>query len=97
VLLANAIDPLPELLLLDEPASGLDETAVGRFESVLSDLKRSRDTTILMVSHDLGQVRRLADDVTLLDRFVRRTGSPAKVLVGDLAGAFALRSDTPEP
>ena len=92
VLLANAIDPLPELLLLDEPASGLDETAVRRFEAVLSDLKRSRDTTILMVSHDLGQVRRLADDVTLLDRRVRRTGSPGDVLVGDLAGAFGLTS-----
>ena len=96
VLLANAIDPLPELLLLDEPASGLDETAVGRFEGVLHDLKRSRDTTILMVSHDLGQVRRLADDVTLLDRRVRRTGSPSTVLMGDLAGAFALTSDAGE-
>ena len=92
VLLANAIDPKPELLLLDEPASGLDETAVGRFEAVLYDLKRSRDTTILMVSHDLGQVRRLADDVTLLDRRVRRTGSPGTVLSGDLAGAFGLTS-----
>ncbi len=96
VLLAHAIDPLPELLLLDEPASGLDETAVGRFEEVLYDLKRSGDTTILMVSHDLGQVRRLADDVTLLDRRVCRTGSPATVLVGDLAGAFALTSGLAE-
>ena len=94
VLLANAIDPLPELLLLDEPASGLDETAVVRFEDVLRDLKRSADTTLFMVSHDLGQVRRLGDDVTLLDRSVRRTGAPAKVLARDLAGAFASAAES---
>jgi zinc transport system ATP-binding protein len=97
VLLANAIDPLPELLVLDEPASGLDETAVGRFEDVLSDLKRSAQTTIFMVSHDLGQVRRLADRVTLLDRRVRRTGSPAQILMHDLAGSFAPTADAVEP
>jgi zinc transport system ATP-binding protein len=38
VLLANAIDPEPELLLLDEPARGLDEASVGQLEAVLKDL-----------------------------------------------------------
>ncbi len=88
VLLANAIDPLPELLLLDEPASGLDETAVKQFEEVVRDLRRG-GAAVLMVSHDLGQARRLADHVTLLDREVRRSGPPAHVLADDLAAALA--------
>jgi zinc transport system ATP-binding protein len=89
VLLANAIDPAPELLLLDEPASGLDETAVKQFEEVLLELKRSCGTAVLMVSHDLAQVRRLADSVTLIDREVHRTGTPAAVLAKGLAASFA--------
>jgi zinc transport system ATP-binding protein len=89
VLLANAIDPAPELLLLDEPASGLDDTAVKQFEQVLVELKRAHATAVLMVSHDLGQVRRLADQVTLLDRRVRRTGTPAVVLADNLAASLA--------
>ena len=90
VLLANAIDPAPELLLLDEPASGLDDTAVKQFEQVLLELKRAHGTGVLMVSHDLGQVRRLADQVTLIDRHVRRSGTPATVLADDLAAALAV-------
>jgi ABC-type Mn2+/Zn2+ transport system ATPase subunit len=42
-----------------------------------------------MVSHDLAQVRRLADRVTLLDRVVRGSGAPAKVLSEGLAGSLA--------
>jgi zinc transport system ATP-binding protein len=89
VLLANAMDPVPELLLLDEPASGLDETAVKQLEGVLLELTKSSGTGVLMVSHDLAQVRRVADQVTLLDCQVRRTGTPAAVLAGDLARSFA--------
>lgn len=94
VLLANAIDPEPELLLLDEPASGLDETAVQQFESTISELKQSADTAILMVSHDLAQARRIADRVTLLDTRVRRTGSVSSVLADDLAASFALTAES---
>jgi zinc transport system ATP-binding protein len=88
VLLANAIDPPPEFLLLDEPASGLDEIAVEQLEATLAALKREAGTSVLMVSHDLEQVRRIADRVTLLDRTVRATGAPAEVLTGNLAASL---------
>ncbi len=84
VLLANAIDPTPELLLLDEPAAGLDEMAIGQMEEILLGLRREAALTVLMVSHDLGQVRRLADRVTLLNRTVERDGPPGEVLTADL-------------
>jgi zinc transport system ATP-binding protein len=80
VLLANAMDPAPELLVLDEPSSGLDEAATARFEERLDALRRASGATVLLVSHDLEQVRRLADDVTLLNRSVRKSGRPLEVL-----------------
>ncbi len=66
VLLANALDPLPELLLLDEPSGGLDEAASRWLDTTLLSLKG--DVTVLMVSHDADQVRRVADQVTMLER-----------------------------
>ena len=80
VLLAHALDPLPELLLLDEPASGLDEAAVLRLERLLAGLCRGQGVTVLMVTHDVAQARRLADRVTVLDRTVRADGPAAAVL-----------------
>jgi zinc transport system ATP-binding protein len=87
VLLANALDPEPELILLDEPGSGLDPESTARMEETLAALRESAGTTVLMVSHDRAQVRRLADRVTLLDRSVRRTGTAEEVLAEQGGGA----------
>lgn len=80
VLLAHALDPAPELILLDEPAAGLDQPSVRRLEEILLALREEHGTTVLLVSHDIAQVRRLADRVTLLDRRVQREGTVAEVL-----------------
>jgi zinc transport system ATP-binding protein len=80
VLLAHALDPVPELLILDEPTSGLDETAMIRLEETLVSIRKQHDATVLMVSHDLAQVRRLADTVTVLDRSVLACGPASQVL-----------------
>jgi len=80
VLLAHALDPEPELLILDEPTSGLDETAGQWLEETLTAIKRAGRTTILMVSHDLDQVQRIADRVTVLDRRIVAEGPVAEVL-----------------
>jgi zinc transport system ATP-binding protein len=76
VLLTHALDPEPELLLLDEPAAGLDDTAVRVLDAILLEAKRNRRMTVLMVSHDLEQVRRVADCVTIVDRRVIAEGAP---------------------
>jgi zinc transport system ATP-binding protein len=76
VLLAHALDPEPELLLLDEPTAGFDESAARTFEALMLDAKRTGRTTVLMVSHDFELVRRVADCVTVLDRRVVVEGPP---------------------
>jgi zinc transport system ATP-binding protein len=83
VLLAHALDPVPELLILDEPTSGLDEAAVRRLEEILVSIRRQHDSTVLMVSHDLEQARRLADRVTVLDRHVVAEGTAVEILAQD--------------
>ena len=65
VLLANALEPAPELLVLDEPTTGLDRDAQEWLEKTLGEL-RAQGVTVLMVSHDADQVGRLADRVTTL-------------------------------
>lgn len=82
VLLVHALDPLPELLVLDEPAAGLDEASAHRLEDRLLTAK-GRGVTVLLVSHDLDQVRRIADRVTVLDRAIVADGVPAEVLALD--------------
>jgi len=74
VLLAHALDPEPELLILDEPTAGLDDSAVQILDDILLTSKHSGRTTVLMVSHDAEQVRRVADRVTVLDRRVAVEG-----------------------
>lgn len=63
-LLANALDPLPELLILDEPLGGLDEAGAKWLDETLVSLKG--EVTTLMVSHASDQVQRIADRVTTI-------------------------------
>jgi len=80
VLLAHALDPLPELLILDEPATGLDANASQWLEDVLVSARERDGVTILMISHDLARVRQHADRVTVLDKRVVSDGAPEDVL-----------------
>lgn len=61
--IARALAVRPEVLLLDEPTAFLDPISTARLEKVIKDLK---DVTIVMVTHDIGQARRVADYVVFL-------------------------------
>ena len=90
VLLALALDPNPELLLLDEPAAGVDFKTQYAFYELIADINRETGVTILLVSHDLQVVRRFAEHVLCLrDGVVQCQGPPAVVLTEDvLADTF---------
>lgn len=90
VLLALALDPQPELLLLDEPAAGIDFKDQRRFYDLIGELNRSSGVTVLLVSHELTMVSRHADHVLCLrDGKIRCEGPPGEVLTpGNLAQTF---------
>ncbi len=79
VLLALALEPAPDLLVLDEPVSGIDRNGMRMFLETLTDLRRTRHMAILLVSHDLRFVREYADHVVLLEKSVLTQGRPGEV------------------
>lgn len=83
VLLAAATLPPPDLLILDEPVSGVDQAGLQLFYSLLEQLRASSDMVMLLVSHDLDFVRAHADRVVLLDRGVEASGPPEAVFASD--------------
>nr|MBF0222240.1 metal ABC transporter ATP-binding protein [Desulfobulbaceae bacterium] len=74
VLLAQALTPVPEILLLDEPASNIDEVGARSFEQVLLNLRDEHGIAVIMVSHDLSTVLRIADKVTGINGTVTWSG-----------------------
>jgi zinc transport system ATP-binding protein len=81
VLLALALQPNPELLLLDEPGAGIDFHDQEKFYDLIANLNRDRGTTIVLVSHDISVVSRHAHHVLCLrDGNVQCQGEPADVM-----------------
>ncbi len=66
VLIARAFMGKPEILLLDEPYSGLDVLAKARFMELLESLMQQDDLTVLFVSHDINDVRGLFSNTIML-------------------------------
>ncbi|MCP2020117.1 metal ABC transporter ATP-binding protein [Pseudomonas laurylsulfatiphila] len=79
VLLAQGLIPSPQLLVLDEPMSALDEAGIRVFERLLGDW-RAAGITVLWIEHDLEAVGRLADHVTGLNRRVLFDTTPQQAL-----------------
>ena len=79
VLLALSLDPLPDLLLLDEPVSGVDKNGLELFYEIVADLRAKEDMAIILISHDLDLVAKHADQVVLLDHGVVCSGAPEEV------------------
>ena len=80
VLLAMAMTPAPDLLLLDEPATGVDVQGLQLFYQMVESVKLRHAISILMVTHDLAGVAELADRLVLINRKVVAEGKPREVL-----------------
>jgi tungstate transport system ATP-binding protein len=74
--IARALATGPEVLILDEPTSNLDPSATLAIEALIGAV-RSEGTRVVLITHDLGQARRLADEVAFLHRgrIIERTPS----------------------
>ena len=80
VLLALALEPLPNILILDEPLSGVDAEGTGALMEMLDEIRKTYDLSILMTTHDFSILDKYADQVVLIDRTVLSQGSPQDVL-----------------
>jgi len=79
VLIAIATLPYPELLILDEPVSGIDAKGKDVFYKLIDKIKKNHDIAILMVSHDFDKVKKYADKVVLLNKKVLVAGTTQEV------------------
>ena len=89
--LARALMMDPEILLCDEPFSGLDPISVKRIEVLLSRLNRRLGITVVIVSHHIASTMRLADQVLLLLPGRAITGTPSELRASpdaEIAGFF---------
>lgn len=92
VLLALALEPLPNILILDEPLSGVDVEGMELLMDMLDEIRRNFDLSILMTTHDFSMLDRYVDKVVLLDGTILCSGSPLEVLSSDaFAKAFHMR------
>ena len=80
VLLALALEPMPNILILDEPLSGVDIEGMENLMDMLDEIRKTYDLSILMTTHDFSMLHRYADQVVLIDRGVRIQGTPEVVL-----------------
>ena len=79
VLLALALEPVPHILVLDEPLSGVDIEGEHQLLEMLDELRTEYDLSILLSTHDFATLGQFADKVILLNKRVLRMGPPEEV------------------
>ncbi|MCK6440541.1 MAG: metal ABC transporter ATP-binding protein [Planctomycetes bacterium] len=80
VMLALALEPMPKLLLLDEPATGMDINAEGMLYDIVKKLVREHGMGVVLVSHDLSVVSGLTQHVLCINRTLVCEGGPESIM-----------------
>lgn len=83
VLLALALEPMPNILILDEPLSGVDVEGMETLMDMLDEIRKTYDLSILMITHDFSMLPHYADQVALLNRKLICQGTPEEILSSD--------------
>lgn len=85
--IARALAADPPLLLMDEPFGALDPLTRRRLQDEFRDLKKSLNKTVVLVTHDVPEAFRLADEVAVMDRGrILQRGTPQEIRDSPLAG-----------
>ncbi len=80
VAIAGVIAMKPQILILDEPTAGLDPKAHGDILQMIERIHEVQQNSIILVSHNMGDIAKLADKVLVMDRGkLALTGTPAEV------------------
>lgn len=94
VLLALALSSDPDILLLDEPVSGIDSNGLDIFYNIIDKIRHNFDLTAIIISHDHKQIAKYADRFILLDKSVLCKGTPREVFESkEYISIFGERSD----
>lgn len=80
VLLALALEPIPQILILDEPLSGVDVGGEHLLLDMLDEIRQTYDLSILFSTHDFSTLPHYADKVILLQQAILKVGPPGEVL-----------------
>ena len=80
VLLALALEPVPNILILDEPLSGVDVEGMQTLMDMLDEIRQTYDLSILMTTHDFAMLPQYADQVVLINHAMVCQGTPLEVL-----------------
>ena len=80
VLLALALEPMPNILILDEPLSGVDVEGMETLMDMLDEIRKEYDLSILMTTHDFSMLERYCDRVVLISHKILKKGTPLEVL-----------------
>ncbi|MCY3801888.1 MAG: metal ABC transporter ATP-binding protein [Chloroflexi bacterium] len=93
VLLARALVRRPDLLVLDEPAAGVDVSGEEQLYSILRDVNRERSITVVIVSHDIGAMVREASTVACMNRTLVRHGPPHELTRDEISTLYGVPVD----
>jgi phospholipid/cholesterol/gamma-HCH transport system ATP-binding protein len=77
--LARALALDPEIVFLDEPTAGLDPIGAGAFDELIQSLQQTLGITVVMITHDLDSLNRIADRVMVLVDKRARVGTPDEI------------------
>ncbi len=90
VALARALVQRPQILLLDEPLSALDRKIRSKLQNYILSIHRRYNLTTILISHDIGEIHKLADKVIILENGqVAQEGTPTDIFINQkISGKF---------
>ncbi|MBE6599368.1 MAG: ABC transporter ATP-binding protein, partial [Ruminococcaceae bacterium] len=83
VMIAMALACKPDILIADEPTTALDVTIQAQILKLMNELQRENGTSILFITHDLGVINEMADDVVVMYCGQAVEQAPAKTIFSD--------------
>lgn len=94
ILLAFALEPMPDILLLDEPVSAVDRKGISLFYELVMSMRNEYHMPIILVSHDLGHVNKYATSAALINKTVIAYGNAREMMLNkDVRQTFGLDID----
>jgi len=84
VLIARSLLGKPKILFLDEPVSGIDVGGEQNFYELIKDIQKKHDVTVVMISHEIHMVSRIADQVICINKEMLCSGEPEKALLPEV-------------